>query len=150
MLNYINGTIKSIDEKQVVMDLGPIALSVQVPSERAFSLGQQMILHTYLHWNQEQGPTLFGFASELERTVFLLVISCSGIGPKIALAVLDQLGPKLFLDAVQTGNEAALSNVSGIGQKKAEQIIVQLRHKVAKLLKSGVEIEETGAAKIGR
>ena len=65
-------------------------------------------LHTYLHWNQEQGPSIFGFASDIEREVFLLIISCSGIGPKIGLAVLAQIGSQSFIRAVQQEDIAGL------------------------------------------
>ena len=96
-----------------------------------------------MHWNQENGPTLYGFNTSLEKTVFLLITSCSGIGPKIAMALLAQLGAAPFLEAVQTANESALSAVSGIGAKKAEQIIVHLKHKVAKLVESGINLGAT-------
>ncbi len=89
-----------------------------------------------MHWNQEQGPSLFGFLSELEKTVFLLIISCSGIGPKIALAALGELTPAQFLQAIQEGNTKALSSVSGIGAKKAEQMILNLKDKVTKLIQT--------------
>ena len=67
----------------------------------------------------------------------MLVIGCSGIGPKIALAVLAHLGAQGFVEVVSCGDERALSKVNGIGPKKAEQIIVQLKHKVSKLISSG-------------
>jgi Holliday junction DNA helicase RuvA len=99
-----------------------------------------------MHWNQEQGPSLFGFTSDLDKTVFLMIISCSGIGPKLGIAVLSAMSAKDFLAAVQTGNDKAFSAISGIGAKKAEQLIMQLRDKVAKLVKSGVELDETSQA----
>lgn len=145
MLYQITGIIKHLEEQCIVVDCGALAFSLCVPREHAFSLHSSATLYTHLHWHQEQGPTLFGFTSELERTTFLMIISCSGIGPKIGLAILGQLGTQPFLQAVQTNNESALSSVSGIGPKKAEQIMVQLRHKVAKLLKSGVALEVSPA-----
>lgn len=74
----------------------------------------------------------------------MLVISCSGVGPKLGLAVLEDLGPQAFLDAVTEENDRALSKVSGIGAKKAEKIIVLLKHKVAKLIQSGAICQSTG------
>ena len=91
-------------------------------------------MQTYMHWNQDNGPTLYGFNSILEKTVFLLIISCSGIGPKIGLAVLHHLEPATFVQAIIEENIKVLSSISGIGAKKAEQICVALKHKVAKLL----------------
>ncbi len=140
MISYITGTIKGIQEQKLIIDVGGIGISLHIPSERVFMIGSQVTLHAYMHWNQEQGPSLYGFANEHERTIFLLVISCSGIGPKIGLALLEQMSPAAFLEAVNTGNVATLSKVSGIGAKKAEHIIVQLRHKVTALIKSGTEI----------
>ncbi len=144
MISYINGIIKNIQGQLVIIDIGSIGLAVHVPENSIFKVGEKTLLHMHMHWNQEQGPSLYGFVSELERTVFLLVTSCSGLGPKIALAVLAQLGAQAFLAAIQSGDERALSKVSGIGIKKAEQMIVQLKHKVAKLLDSGIKIEGSG------
>ncbi len=145
MFAHLSGTITALSSQLIVVDVNSIGFAVQVPRETSFTLEQKVHLYTHLHWNQEQGPSLFGFATEAERTVFLLLISCSGVGPKLALAVLADLGVSPFLEAVQAGNESALSSVSGIGEKKAEQIIVQLKHKVAKLLASGAATSFEGA-----
>jgi len=138
MVDYIKGSIQSVNDDSVVVDIGNLGLKIHVPLPSAFKVEEEASLYIYMHWNQENGPSLFGFTSELEKTVFLLVITCSGVGPKIGLSVLLDLGPQAFLEAIQTGNDKALSKVSGIGAKKAEQMIVQLKHKVAKLAKSGI------------
>jgi Holliday junction DNA helicase RuvA len=124
-----SGSVVTIEDKT-----GCIGYAVQVAQPHLFAQGTEVIVYTYLHWNQEQGPTLFGFLGELEKSVFLLIIGCSGIGPKIGLAVLAELAPVQFLQAVQEGNIKALSAVSGIGPKKAEQIILYLKDKVSKLI----------------
>ena len=142
MIHMLNGTIQEAGDGYVALEAGSVALLVQVPQSSCFALGQSVKLQTYMHWNQEQGPSLFGFSTLLERSVFQLIISCSGLGPKIGLAILADLGAKSFLEAVHTGNEDALTKVNGIGAKKAEQMIVQLKHKVAKLIDSGVELGE--------
>ena len=145
MINSITGTIKAVHNGRITVDIGFIGLAVQVPAQGQFQVGQKISLHAHMHWNAEQGPSLFGFASELEKTVFLLVIGCSGMGPKVALAVLSDLGPERFLESIQAGDDRVLSKVSGIGPKKAEQMIVQLRHKVAKLVEQGLNISEGGS-----
>lgn len=137
MIHSISGTIKEIKEQTIVVDIGSIGLLLSVPTSIKFHQGQKISLATYMHWNQEQGPSLFGFEHEFERVVFMLVIGCSGIGPKIALAILAHLGAQGFLEVVSSGDERALSKVNGIGPKKAEQIIVQLKHKVSQLISSG-------------
>lgn len=146
MITTINGTVKTVKEQSIVIDTGPFALQIAVPQESFFEVGKSVSLATYMHWNQEQGPALFGFNSELEKAAFLIIIDCSGVGPKIGLAVLASLGAERFIEVVQAGDEKSLSKVSGIGPKKAEQMIVHLKHKVAKLLDSGVKI--TGSAQI--
>lgn len=148
MVSYLTGIVKCREKQLLVLDIGSMGLVVHVANAALFGATNQesITVHTYFHWNQENGPTLFGFLTELERTVFLLIIGCSGIGPKIGLAVLDGMGPQRFLDAIQTSNDSALSKVSGIGAKKAEQMIVQLKHKVAQLVKSGVDMGDQSSA----
>ena len=143
MINSLSGTIKEIHDSTLTLDIAGIGFSVCVFQSALFSPGQKAELYIHMHWNQENGPTFYGFNTSLEKTVFLLIISCSGIGPKIAMALLAQLGAAPFLEAVQSANEGALSAVSGIGAKKAEQIIVHLKHKVAKLVESGINLGAT-------
>jgi holliday junction DNA helicase RuvA len=140
MITTIKGIISHIKDGFLVIDVHGIGFGVQVANGALFNVGQEAQLITYMHWNQEQGPSLFGFCNDLEHTIFSLLISCSGVGPKLALAVIADLGPERFIGAINTGDERVLSKVSGIGSKKAEQVIVQLKHKVAKLVKSGVDL----------
>ncbi len=140
MINSISGTIKAVEGHHVVVGLGVLDLEIAVPHSALLMRGDPVMLVTYFHWNSDHGPSLYGFATELDKKVFLLIIDCPGVGPKLGVAVLAHLGVKDFLDAVQSNNAKALSSVSGIGAKKAEQIIVQLRDKVAKLIQSGVEL----------
>jgi len=144
MLDFIKGSIKSVYDDSIAVDVGAIAFRVAVPFASSHEKGKNAELHLYMHWNQEQGPSLFGFSSESEKEVFLLVISCSGVGPRLGMAVLEDLGAQAFLDAVIEENDRALSKVSGIGPKKAEQMIVHLKHKVAKLIKSGMVVQSSG------
>lgn len=144
MIYTVTGVVKAQYDQSLLIEAGPFGFLIQVPQGSGFQVGTTVMLQTYLHWNQEQGPTLFGFASDTEREVFLLIISCSGVGPKIGLAVLAQIGSQSFIRAIQQEDVAALSKVSGIGAKKAEQIIVQLKHKVANLIKLGIQLDDGG------
>ncbi len=135
MIATISGIITSINEQHILLEQAGIGFELFVATPLSFSLQQQITLQIYMHWNQENGPTLYGFNSAIEKTVFLLIISCSGIGPKIGLAVLNHLDPATFLQAIIEENINILSSISGIGAKKAEQICVALKHKVAKFLK---------------
>ncbi len=144
MIHSLAGIVVSKKKQSISLLIGPVGIDIFVPDESLFAVEKQQIIYAYLHWNQEQGPSLYGFQKELEKVVFLLIIGCSGIGPRIGLAVLADLGAQEFLDAVYTGNEKSLSKVSGIGAKKAEQMIVYSKHKVDQLLKSGIAVASSG------
>lgn len=137
MVDYFVGTVTQAQEQEIIVDLGVIGMTLQVPCAQLFAKNEKIKIYSYMHWNAENGPSLFGFLSAADRSVFQTVISCSGIGPKIALAILADLGIHNFIAAITTGDDNLLSKVNGIGKKKAEQIIVQLKHKVANLVESG-------------
>lgn len=142
MLSSITGKITAYEPGSIVIETANIGFLLNVPATLSCTLDQQITVQVYMHWNQEQGPALYGFQTEMDKRVFLLVISCSGIGPKIALAVLSDIGSASFVRAVQQGDADALSSVSGIGQKKAEQMIVQLKHKIDKFIKTHTLIDQ--------
>ncbi len=144
MIHTIIGTVVSSRKQQISISMGPISVECAVPDESTFPVGAQKTIFTHFHWNQEQGPSLYGFATEEDRAVFTLVIGCSGVGPRLGLAVIADLGTTEFIEAVQTSNEKMLSQVSGIGVKKAEQMIVQLKHKVQQMIDSGMAVANSG------
>lgn len=135
MIDRLNGMVKATKEHTVVLETGPISFAVSVPATVGIAIGAPLTLFTYLHWSAEQGPSLFGFQTEFDRTVFLLVTDCSGVGPRLGLAILAHLGAAGFVQAIKSGNDKMLSQVSGIGAKKAEQILVFAKHKIDSLLK---------------
>ncbi len=141
MFSQLIGVVQVLDKQKITVFAGPFGFDFFVPNSGEFSPGSQTTIFVHMHWNQENGPAFFGFANELDRTVFNVLTDCSGIGPKIGLAVLADLGAQSFLHAIEMGDERMLSKVNGIGAKKAEHIIFQLKGKVANLLKSGVKIE---------
>lgn len=141
MLSQLTGTIHIADKQKITLFAGPFGFDLSCPNANIFPAGEQVTVFVHMHWNAEQGPTFFAFASELDRTVFNVLTDCSGIGPKIGLAVLADLGADGFLHAIEMGDQRMLSKVNGIGAKKAEQIIFQIKGKVSQLLKSGVKIE---------
>ncbi|MFH0898512.1 MAG: Holliday junction branch migration protein RuvA [bacterium] len=137
MIDHVTGVIKEINDKIVILQTGPFCLALHVPNSKGLYKDSQAALYTYMHWNAENGPSFFAFQTQLERKVFLLIITCPKIGPSIASGILSTFSASQFLEIVSTHDEAKLSTISGIGEKKAEQIIVQLKHKVQKMLSSG-------------
>ena len=141
MFSYIKGKIKSINEQSIILENNNLGFEIFVPETSNFIKNQETELFLYLNWNQEQGPSLFGFGTEAEKNIFLLIISCSGIGPKMGINILSQISPEQFLEAIQSNDTKILSSINGIGPKKAEQIIFNLSSKVNKLISSGFAIE---------
>lgn len=137
MFSYMRGVVQHVDDQMLSIEVGGIGWQVLVANPALFTVHKEAVIFIHMQWNQEQGPTLYGFMQQQEKAVFLLIISCSGIGPKIALLILEKLSPSAFLRAVQTADIKTLSSISGIGPKKAEQLIVQLKHKVSALLDKG-------------
>ncbi len=145
MISRLSGAVMDIAAQMITLDVNGVGYAVSVADERLFKVGQLVDLPIYYHWNQENGPQLFGFDSLLAKTVFAQILSCTGCGPKIGLAVLGHMPPEQFLQAVSLGDVKALSAVNGIGPKKAELMIMQLKDKVLKITPA---IEPTALVKM--
>lgn len=138
MITTLKGTITALNDQKITVDVHGIGFEITVAHPTSFTSTQNVELIIHLHWNAEQGPSLFGFTSATEKKLFLLIIDCPGIGPKLGISLLHQLSPGEFIQAIQGNNIEQLSSLHGIGKKKAEQLIVQLKDKVTKLLTSGM------------
>ena len=130
----IKGEVWEALPGRIVVGAGGVGYQLLVPVSTYDRLnpleGESIDLKTYQHV-RENSLTLYGFANDEERDVFLLLIDrVSGIGPAIAMAVLSGLEVKMFKQAVVNGDAAGLSAVKGIGKKTAERIILELKDKV--------------------
>jgi Holliday junction DNA helicase RuvA len=134
MLHALHGIVEQKDDLSITLNVAGISFLISVPNPEQFTLGAQAQVISYLHWHQENGPSLFGFSNLTEKKLFILILDCPGIGPKLALSILSSLSASGFISAIAQHDEKSFSAISGIGSKKAEQLIVHLKHKVAKLL----------------
>jgi len=117
----------------VVIEAAGVGYRLAVSSETLAQLpaaGEQARLFTHLVL-RDDGMHLFGFASDAERELFLMLIGVQSVGPKVALAVLSGGTPRELLNAIASGDAARFQAVPGIGKRTAERIIVELREKVA-------------------
>lgn len=138
MISFISGILKEKFDDQLVIAINEnIWLNISAAKTQQYSLDQKINFYTFMHWSQENGPTIYGFQNRLEKQTFMLLIDCNGIGPKAALSILNQSEPDFILSSVQEKNSQNLSKLNGIGNKKAEQIILSLSSKVTKLLNDG-------------
>lgn len=134
MISYLKGKIQSINNgKATLITTSGIGFSLQIINGENIKQDDNAELFVYYNWNQEQGPTLFGFTKLQEKSIFELIIECQGIGPKMAASILNQIKPEVLIHAIAQNDKKTLSSINGIGPKKAEQIIFQLKDKIDRL-----------------
>ncbi len=133
MIAFLHGTLVDALPTQVTVDVRGVGYEVLIPLSSFSRLpapGQEVRLLTHLAV-REDAHVLYGFMTAAERDLFrLLITTVSGIGPKLALNVLSGMNPTMFRGAVANGDVKALSQISGVGKKTAERIVVELRDRI--------------------
>ena len=146
MITHLVGTIIESTPAQVVIEVSGVGYELQIPSSSFSSLpqpGKQAKILTHLAV-REDAHILYGFATSEEREVFrILINTVSGIGPRIALNVLSGMNPADFAQAVSEADTKRLSQISGLGKKTAERIVVELKDKLKHLAVGSSQKEET-------
>lgn len=131
MYAFISGTVEETDLTGVVINNNGIGYYIQCPTSvlNSVSVGENAKIYTYQHV-REDAIILYGFINKEDRTMFLRLISVSGIGPKIALQVLSSLSASELAIILVGGDASMLTKVPGIGKKTAQRLILELREKV--------------------
>ena len=132
MISLLSGTVAVRRPDHTVLDVNGVGYRLSVSSEtlrQVPAVGQTITLQTHLIV-RDDALQLYGFATEEERELFLLLLGVQSVGPKMALAVLSGGPPRELLGAVAGGDTARLQAVPGIGKRTAERIVVELREKV--------------------
>lgn len=133
MLSAIRGILVHIDENTAELDVGGVTFEVNVPSTLFVNrpeTGSELQLYTYLSV-REDDLSLFGFQTREERSLFKMLITVSGIGPKGALQVLSTLRPNDLVAAILSEDAKSIARAPGIGQKTAQKVVLELRDKVS-------------------
>lgn len=128
MIAFLTGRVASRSNTNAVLDVHGVGYRLLMSTGSLAALpavGDEVTVHTYLHVREDE-MTLFGFESPAEREAFELLLTVSGVGPKVALSVLSALSPDQLAGAVAAENVAVLSSVPGIGKKTAQRIILDL------------------------
>jgi Holliday junction DNA helicase RuvA len=138
MIASVRGTVLAVALDHAVIEVGGVGLAVRATPVTLGGLrrGEDTRLFTTLVV-REDSLTLFGFASDDAKELFELVQSVSGVGPKIALALLAVLDPDDLRRALSSGDSAALTRAPGIGKKGAERLVLELKDKVGKIGATG-------------
>jgi len=155
MIAAVRGEVMVRRPDHVVIDAGGVGYRLTVSSETLKAVpaaGSDAFLHAELI-AREDSLALYGFASEEERDLFRLLISVSGVGPKVAIAALSGGSARELMRAIAAGDAKRFQAVPGIGKRTAERIIVELREKVAGVLEVEVALaaaEEGDARSLAR
>lgn len=133
MIGRLHGKLIEKTPPQVLVDVGGVGYEVDVPMSTFCNLpaeGSEITLLTHIIV-REDAQLLYGFATAAERQTFRALIRISGVGPRIALAVLSGMSTQDLADAVEQGNATLLTRVPGIGKKTADRLVLELKGKLA-------------------
>jgi len=150
MITFLQGRLVDKQPTHAVVDVGGVGYEVVIPLssyDRLPAAGEscRILTHDYV---REDSHQLFGFMTEAERSLFALLMTVNGIGPKLALCALSGLSVRDLKGAIAAGDTRRLSSVSGIGKKIAERMVVDLRDKISKgeALEAVAGVQEMSAA----
>ena len=143
MIAFLRGRVLEKHPTRVIVETGGVGYEVHVPLSSYSAVGEPgtdvaLRIHTHV---REDALQLFGFSTPLELALFDRLVAVSGIGPKLALAVLSGIAPSDLVGAIRGGDVARLVSIPGIGKKTAERIVLELRDKL-----SALEATTPGAA----
>ncbi len=145
MIRLVRGVVAGKGKDYLIIDMGGagggVGLKVAAPEPTVVKLpvDQSVLLHTYLQV-REDALTLYGFESEDELAMFELLLTVSGVGPKVALAALSALSPDALRNALAAEEPALISRVPGIGKRTAEKIVLELKDKMRGSVSGGVAL----------
>jgi Holliday junction DNA helicase RuvA len=132
MIGRLNGTIIEKQPPQILVDVGGVGYEAQAPMTSFYpmpAVGERVILHTHLSVS-ENAHQLFAFYTQDERKLFRTLIKVSGVGPKMALAILSGMPVNEFVQCIIEDNSAALVRVPGVGKKTAERLIIEVKDRL--------------------
>ncbi|MDP7741795.1 MAG: Holliday junction branch migration protein RuvA [Lentisphaeria bacterium] len=147
MISYLQGALAEKNLTRVVIDVQGIGFEVFIPMstyDRLPREGDKTMLRTYMHI-RDDAMQLYGFASEVERALFVMLISSvSGIGPKIGLNMLSALPAPVLCEAIVREDVKALIRINGVGKRTAERLVVELKDKIGEVapeIAAGVRLD---------
>ena len=132
MISSLHGKVESLGSDFAIINVGGIGFQVYMPTSTLSTLGaigKEVQLYTHLHL-REDNVTLYGFGSADELMLFQSLISVSGLGPKLALAMLSGMSVEQLVTAIATGGADLLTVIPGIGRKVANRIVLELKEKI--------------------
>ncbi|WP_320823501.1 Holliday junction branch migration protein RuvA [Reinekea sp.] len=139
MIGRIQGLLIENRAPDILIDVQGVGYELQAPLSTVFALpalGDRVTLHTHMVV-REDAQLLYGFATQGERTLFRTLIKISGVGPKLALAILGGMETSRFIQSIHDQDPGALVKIPGVGKKTAERLIVEMKDKLNALSSAG-------------
>lgn len=131
MIGFLKGKIISAKPTQIILDVNGVGYLVNISISTFEKISDQNEISLFIHTHvREDALSLYGFYTEAEKEMFELLISISGIGPKVALSILSGITVDELQNAIQTENVSRLVSVPGVGRKTAERVVLELKSKV--------------------
>lgn len=131
MIAYLKGPVLQLETQAVILNAGGVGYRIFVPSPILGKAQQEVELELYIHYHfNDSGPSLYGFERPDQLAFFQDLLTVSGVGPKIGLAILSQAPMDETKRAILHGDASLLQRVSGVGKKTGERIVVELKNKV--------------------
>ena len=151
MIDQISGKIISINDNYVVLEVGGLGIKVNISANFASKLVNEdlITLVTYLNV-REDALDLYGFKNDSERNLFLMLISISGIGPKLAVSILSGVELEELKSNILSGDIKSLTSIPGVGAKTAKRIIIELKDKLSKTTTTELGFEDNFGSKISK
>ena len=142
MIGYLTGKIISLKPTKVLLDVNGVGYAVSISINTYENISEKEMVSLFIHTNvKEDSITLFGFFTEPEKQMFELLISITGIGPKLAQSILSGIQTDDLKDAIMRGDVSRIIAVPGIGRKTGERLVLELKNKVD-------QVSETGTTEI--
>jgi holliday junction DNA helicase RuvA len=132
MIAWLSGRLMQKATDHLIIDVAGVGYQVSVPLSTYCGIadnGEDVSLHIHTHL-REDSLSLFGFLTETEKNMFLLLLGVSGIGPKLALAILSSLSVQDLSQAIQASDDSRLCTIPGIGKKTAARMVLELKDKM--------------------
>jgi len=151
MIDQISGKIISINDNYVVLEVGGLGIKVNISANFASKLVNEdlITLVTYLNV-REDALDLYGFKNDSERNLFLMLISISGIGPKLAVSILSGVELEELKSNILSGDIKSLTSIPGVGAKTAKRIIIELKDKLSKTTTTELGFKDNFGSKISK
>lgn len=140
MIAHLDGRLDYRGQDRVVIDVGGVGYDVRVPAHLSGLLpgeGERCRLFIHTYFREEDGTSLYGFMAWQDRELFRLLLTVSGVGPKVALGIMSGIAAPDLAEAIVAEDARALTRVSGVGKKTAQRLILELKDKVAEMAIEG-------------